>query len=129
MRASAISRATASSPDVAARGASPYADPGTATADGGARLHHSREGRGQRHPLRPPSRRGAQRGRSKQEVAREAIHAYLTDQVRRIEDLEDELAVARYRLRRQLGEVTYVSQAEARSSLGLPPAPPRSAST
>lgn len=68
-------------------------------------------------------------GRSKQEVAREAIHAYLTDQVRRIEDLEDELAVARYRLRRQLGEVTYVSQAEARFSLGLPPAPPRSAST
>jgi len=66
-------------------------------------------------------------GRSKQEVAREAIHAYLTDQMRRVEDLEDELAVARYQLRKQLGEVTYVSQAEARSSLGLPPAPRRGA--
>lgn len=65
--------------------------------------------------------------RSKQEVAREAIHAYLTDQVRRIEDLEDELVLARYQLRQQLGEVTYVSQAEARSALGLPPASPRSA--
>lgn len=60
--------------------------------------------------------------RSKQAVAREAIHAYLTDQVRQVEDLEDELAVARYQLRKQLGEVTYVSQAEARSTLGLPPA-------
>ena len=57
-----------------------------------------------------------------------AIHAYLTDQVRRIEDLEDELAIARYQLRRKFGEVTYVSQAEARSSLGLPPAPSWSAS-
>jgi len=64
--------------------------------------------------------------RSKQEVAREAIHTYLTDQVRRIEDLEDELALARYQLRKQLGEVTYVTQAEARSALGLPPAPSRS---
>lgn len=67
--------------------------------------------------------------RSKQEVAREAIHAYLSDQVRRLEDLEDELALARYQLRKQLGEVVYVSQAEARSSLGLPPAPPRRAGT
>ena len=66
--------------------------------------------------------------RSKQEVAREAIHSYLTDQVRRIEDLEDELAMARYQLRHQLGEVTYVSQTEARSSLGLPPTSSRSAS-
>jgi hypothetical protein len=65
--------------------------------------------------------------RSKQELAREAIHTYLTDQVRRIEDLEDELALARYQLRKQIGEVTYVTQAEARSALGLPPAPPRSA--
>jgi hypothetical protein len=65
--------------------------------------------------------------RSKQEVAREAIHTYLTDQVRRIEDLEDELALARYRLRRQLGEVTYVTQAEARSALGLPPSPSQGA--
>ncbi|MGW5237390.1 hypothetical protein ACWEOW_00490 [Monashia sp. NPDC004114] len=66
--------------------------------------------------------RARSENRSKQEVAREAIHAYLTDQVRRIEDLEDELALARYQLRRQLGEVTYVTQAEARSALGLPPA-------
>lgn len=58
-------------------------------------------------------------GRSKQEIAREAIHAYLNDEVRRVEDLEDELAVARYQLRKQLGEVSYVSQAEARASLGL----------
>ena len=72
--------------------------------------------------------RARSEGRSKQEVARQAIHAYLTDQVRRIEDLEDELAMARYQLRKQLGEVTYVSQAEARSSLGLPPAPSRTAS-
>lgn len=67
-------------------------------------------------------------GRSKQEVAREAIHAYLTDEVRRLEDLEDELGLARYQLRHQLGEVKYVTQAEARSALGLPPSSPRSAS-
>ncbi|GAB3061828.1 hypothetical protein GCM10027053_25230 [Intrasporangium mesophilum] len=67
--------------------------------------------------------RARSENRSKQEVAREAIHAYLTDQVRRIEDLEDELALARYQLRRQLGEVRYVTQAEARSSLGLAPVP------
>lgn len=60
--------------------------------------------------------------RSKQEVAREVIHAYLTHEAGRIEDLEDELALARYQLRRQLGEVTYIRQAEARSALGLPPA-------
>lgn len=72
--------------------------------------------------------RARSEGRSKQEVAREAIHVYLTDELRRIEDLEDELAIARYQLRQQLGEVTYVSQAEARSSLGLPPMPPRSTS-
>ncbi len=66
-------------------------------------------------------------GRSKQEVAREAIHSYLADQVRHIEDLEDELAVARYQLRHQLGEVTYVSQAQARDALGLPGSPSRSA--
>lgn len=69
--------------------------------------------------------RARSEGRSKQEVAREAIHDYVTDKVRRIEDLEDELAIARYQLRRQLGDVTYVSQAEARVSLGLSPAPPR----
>lgn len=57
--------------------------------------------------------------RSKQEIAREAIHAYLTDDVRRIEDLEDAMAIARYELRKQLGEVTYVSHAEARAALGL----------
>jgi hypothetical protein len=66
--------------------------------------------------------RARSEGRSKQEAAREGIHAYLTDPVR-IEDLEDELAIARYQLREQLGEVTYVSQAEARSSPGLPPPP------
>lgn len=60
--------------------------------------------------------------RSKQEIAREAIHAYLTDGLRRVEDLEDELAIARYRLRKQLGEVTYISQENARAALGLPPA-------
>ena len=74
------------------------------------------------------SERARGEGRSKQDVAREAIRTYLTDQVRRVEDLEDELALARYQLRRQLGEVTYISQAEARSSLGLPPEHPRSAS-
>jgi predicted transcriptional regulator len=57
--------------------------------------------------------------RSKQEIAREAIHSYLTDQARRIEDLEDALAIARYELRKQLGEVTYISHTEARSALGL----------
>ncbi|MDN5794406.1 MAG: hypothetical protein L0H79_01475 [Intrasporangium sp.] len=65
--------------------------------------------------------------RSKQGVAREAIRTYLSDQVRRIEDLADELAFARYQLRKQLGEVTYVSRAEARSALGLRPAPLRDA--
>jgi predicted DNA-binding protein len=73
------------------------------------------------------TQRARNEGRSKQEVAREAIHAYLTDKVRRIEDLEDELALARYQLRHQLGEVTFVSQAEARSALGLPPSSARSA--
>ena len=72
--------------------------------------------------------RARSEGRSKQELAREAIHSYLTDQVRRLEDLEDDLALARYQLRQQLGEVTYVSQAEARSALGLPPSSPRDAS-
>ena len=71
--------------------------------------------------------RARNENRSKQELAREAIHTYLTDQVRRIEDLEDELALARYQLRKQLGEVTYVTQAEARSALGLPRARPRRA--
>ena len=66
-------------------------------------------------------------GRSKHELAREAIHAYLTDQVRRLGDLEDDLALARYQLRQQLGEVTYVSQAEARSALSLSPSSPHSA--
>jgi hypothetical protein len=63
--------------------------------------------------------RAADQRRSKQEVAREAIHSYLTDEGRRLEDLQDELAVARYRLRRELGEVTVVPQAEARARLGL----------
>lgn len=71
--------------------------------------------------------RSRSEGRSKQELAREAIHVYLTDQLRRIEDLEDDLALAGYQLRKQLEEVTYVSQAEARSALGLPPSSPRSA--
>lgn len=68
--------------------------------------------------------RARQEGRSKQDVAREAIRTYLTDEVRRVEDLEDELAVARYQVRRQLGDVTYVTQAQARSALGLPSSPP-----
>lgn len=65
------------------------------------------------------SERARSEKRSKQEIAREAIHTYLTDDVRRIEDLEDALAIARYELRKQLGDVTYVSQADARRALGL----------
>lgn len=65
------------------------------------------------------SARARSERRSKQEIAREAIHTYLTDDVRRIEDLEDALAIARYELRKQLGDVTYVSQADARRALGL----------
>jgi len=57
--------------------------------------------------------------RSKQEIAREAIHNYLCDDLRRLEDLEDSLAVARYQLRKELGEVKYIPQAEARVALGL----------
>jgi predicted transcriptional regulator len=57
--------------------------------------------------------------RSKQEIAREAIHTYLTDEAHRIEDLEDAMAIARYELRKQLGEVTYISHTEARRALGL----------
>ncbi|GGR47953.1 putative transcriptional regulator [Nocardioides luteus] len=57
--------------------------------------------------------------RSKQEIAREAIRAYLEDHNRRIEDLEDDLALARYSLRRELGEVTYTPHTEARRALGL----------
>jgi predicted transcriptional regulator len=57
--------------------------------------------------------------RSKQEIAREAIRAYLNDHDRRIEDLEDDLAIARYSLRRELGEVRYTPHTEARRALGL----------
>lgn len=57
--------------------------------------------------------------RSKQEIAREAIHTYLTDETRRVEDLEDAMAIARYELRKQLGEVKYIPHAEARAALGL----------
>jgi len=46
----------------------------------------------------------------------------LTNEVGRLEDLQDELAVARDQLRRQLGDVTYVSTTQARRSLGLDPA-------
>lgn len=72
--------------------------------------------------------RARSEGRSKQELAREAIHAYLTDEVRRLEDLEDDLALARNQLLQHLGEVSYLSSAEARSALGLPPSTPRTAS-
>jgi predicted transcriptional regulator len=65
------------------------------------------------------SKRAQAEQRSKQDVARTAIHAYLHDDVRRLEDLEDELALARYRLRKELGETRYVSQAQARAELGL----------
>lgn len=71
------------------------------------------------HDDRLLSERARSESRSKQEIAREAIHMYVTDRVRQIEDLEDALAIARYELRRQLGEVTYVSHAEARAALGL----------
>jgi predicted transcriptional regulator len=63
--------------------------------------------------------RARSENRSKQEIAREAVHTYLTDNTRRIEDLEDALAIARYELRKQLGEVKYISHAEARAALGL----------
>lgn len=65
------------------------------------------------------SDRARSENRSKQEIAREAIHSYLSDETRRLEDLEDSLAVARYQLRKELGEVTYVTQSEARAALGL----------
>lgn len=39
--------------------------------------------------------------------------------VGRLEDAEDELAISRYLVRRQLGEVEFISQAEARTRLGL----------
>ncbi len=63
--------------------------------------------------------RARSENRSKQEIAREAIHAYLTDELRRIEDLEDAMAIARYELRKQLGEVTYISHDDARRALGI----------
>ncbi|MFW6197363.1 MAG: DUF6290 family protein [Myxococcota bacterium] len=63
--------------------------------------------------------RARSENRSKQEIVREAVHTYLVDQTRRIEDLEDALAIARYQLRKQLGEVTYISHSEARKALGL----------
>ncbi len=65
------------------------------------------------------TQRASSERRSKQQIARDAIHAYLTDEGRRLEDLEDDLAVARYQLRGQLGEVTYVPHAQARAVLGL----------
>jgi predicted transcriptional regulator len=63
--------------------------------------------------------RARQENRSKQAIAADAIRFYLHDEVRRLEDLEDDLALARYRLRKQLGEVRYVPHASARSQLGL----------
>jgi hypothetical protein len=63
--------------------------------------------------------RARSENRSKQEIAREAIHLYLTDQIHRVEDLEDQLAIARYELRKQLGEVRYVSHEDARKTLGI----------
>ncbi len=65
------------------------------------------------------TQRARTENRSKQEIARDAIHHYLTDESGRLEDLQDSLAVARYQLRKELGEVTYVSQADARAALGL----------
>ncbi len=50
--------------------------------------------------------RARSEGRSKQQVAREAIHVYLTDEVRRIEDLQDELAIARYQPAQAAGRST-----------------------
>ncbi len=63
--------------------------------------------------------RARQESRSKQEIVRQAVHDYLNDEVRRLEDLEDDLALARFRLREQLGPIAYVPQAEARARLGL----------
>lgn len=63
--------------------------------------------------------RARSENRSKQELAREAIHIYLTEEARRIENLEDALAIARYQLRKQLGQVSYISHSEARKALGL----------
>lgn len=71
------------------------------------------------HDDRLLTERARSENRSKQEIAREAIHAYLTNELRQIEDLEDALAIARYELRKQLGEVTYVSHDDARRALGL----------
>jgi predicted transcriptional regulator len=71
------------------------------------------------HDDRLLTERARSENRSKQEIAREAIHTYLTNEMRRIEDLEDSMAIARYELRKQLGEVTYVSHEEARRALGL----------
>lgn len=71
------------------------------------------------HDDRLLSERARSENRSKQELAREAIHTYLTDETRRVEDLEDAMAIARYELRKQLGEITYISHGEARKALGL----------
>ncbi|MEP6650991.1 MAG: hypothetical protein ABJA74_13955 [Lapillicoccus sp.] len=65
------------------------------------------------------SERAAHQRRSKQDVAREAIHTYLTDEARRLEDLEDELAIAQHRLRKELGDLTFVRHDDARARLGL----------
>lgn len=71
------------------------------------------------HDDRLLGQRAQEQRRSKQDVAKEAIHLYLTSELGRLEDAEDELAISRYLVRRQLGEVEFISQAEARTRLGL----------
>ncbi len=50
-----------------------------------------------------------ERARSEHEVALGANHAYLTDPVRRLEDLEDELALARHQLHQHSGAAREVA--------------------
>lgn len=63
--------------------------------------------------------RAARTGRSKHEIASDAIHSYLTSDLNYIEELEDQAAIAAYDLAKAKGEVTFVSQDDAKRQLGI----------
>lgn len=56
---------------------------------------------------------------SEHDVARLAVHLYLTDPALRAADLQDAAAVADYERRKERGELTFVSSDEAWKVLGL----------
>lgn len=65
------------------------------------------------------SERAAQTGHSKHQIAVTAVHTYLTTDIHRLEELEDQAAIAAHDLAHARGEVTFVPQEEAKARLGI----------